>query len=277
LLTLATLRSDHLPEAAALSASMGWPFRVEDWRFALGLGQGIAVLEQDKLVATSVWWPYEPNFASAGMIIVTKALQGRGIGRMMMDEMLTQTADRSVFLNSTREGYRLYEQYGFKPYGKIHQHQAPRTAFAATTPPGLDIGSMRAEDRAAVHELDRCATGMGRSRLLDAIHSDGHTIVARRNGRITGFACRRRFGRGHVIGPVVAEHTEVAQALIESLAAQHIGEFVRIDVTDASGLASWLIDWGLPQVDTVISMARGDPPAAIGNAALYSLASQSLG
>jgi hypothetical protein len=255
---------------------MGWPFREEDWRFALGLGRGIAAHEHDRLVATTVWWPYEENFASVGMIIVTQSMQGRGIGRMLMDELLRQTESCRLFLNSTREGYRLYEKMGFVPYGKVHQHQATRAAFTPTAA-GIPTYSFRPSDLEAIRELDRRATGMGRNRLLDALLAAGTVRVTKRADKLTGFGCIRRFGRGFVIGPVVAEDLRDAQALIESLSTDHVGDFLRIDVTEACGLAPWLNDWGLPQVDTVVSMARGEPPAATGGTTLYAIASQSLG
>ena len=121
---MTTLRADHIPQAVSLSAALGWPYREEDWRFAFELGHGVAVETDGGLAATALWWPYENNFASFGMIIVAPALQGQGIGRQLMDELLRQADARTIILNSTREGYRLYERLGFVPCGEVNQHQA---------------------------------------------------------------------------------------------------------------------------------------------------------
>ena len=121
---MTALRADHIPQAVSLSAALGWPYREEDWRFAFELGHGVAVETDGGLAATALWWPYEKSFASIGMIIVAPALQGRGIGRMLMDELLRQADGRAIVLNSTREGYRLYERLGFVPCGQVNQHQA---------------------------------------------------------------------------------------------------------------------------------------------------------
>ena len=121
---MTALRADHIPQAVSLSAALGWPYRAEDWRFAFELGHGVAVETDGGLAATALWWPYEKAFASFGMIIVTPALQGRGIGRLLMDELLRQADGRAIVLNSTREGYRLYERLGFVPCGQVNQHQA---------------------------------------------------------------------------------------------------------------------------------------------------------
>ena len=68
--TPTVLRADHLPQAVALSSALGWPYRAEDWRFAFDLGHGVAVETEAGLAATALWWPYEPAFASFGMIIL---------------------------------------------------------------------------------------------------------------------------------------------------------------------------------------------------------------
>jgi hypothetical protein len=34
------LREQHLPQALLLSQSLNWPYRLDDWRDALGLGHG---------------------------------------------------------------------------------------------------------------------------------------------------------------------------------------------------------------------------------------------
>src|SRR5690242_3237924 len=147
---MTTLRADHIPQAVALSSALNWPYRAEDWRFALELGHGVAVEAEAGLAATALWWPYEPTFASFGMIIVAPALQGRGIGRLLMDELLRQADGRSIILNSTREGYRLYERLGFVPSGQVNQHQAllmvapePRTTGAIRLLRREDIGAIR--------------------------------------------------------------------------------------------------------------------------------------
>jgi GNAT superfamily N-acetyltransferase len=271
-----TLTPEHIPQALSLSAALNWPYREEDWRFALELGHGVAVEADGRLVATAMWWPYAEAFASFGMIIVTPTLQGRGIGRLMVTEMLRQANERTVVLNSTREGHRLYEALGFVPYGQVNQHQA----VLETRPPEPlrnGIRPFQIDDVAAIRALDRCASGMGRERLLDALFAVGSVVVIERARELKGYACVRRSGRGVVIGPVIAPDVEDAKALTATLSAQHVNSFVRIDVTEASGLSPWLAKIGLPCVDHVVSMARGAPPAQAAGATLFALANQSLG
>jgi GNAT superfamily N-acetyltransferase len=270
------LRPEHVAQAHSLSAALKWPYREEDWGFALALGHGLAVEVDGRLVATALWWPYDDAFASCGMIIVAAQYQGRGIGRRLMEEVLRQAKGRSIILNSTREGHALYQSLGFVDRGGVSQHQSV-LAQALAAPHADGMRTIRAEDMAAIRDLDRRASGMGRAALLDALFALGSGLAIERAGRISGYACARRWGRGVVIGPVVARDAHDAKVLIAQLAADHVGDFVRIDVTHACDLSPWLGEIGLPCVDRVVSMVRGAPPAPASDATLFALSNQSLG
>lgn len=275
-LRVTPLTATHLPQALTLSQALNWPYREEDWRFALELGHGIAVETDARLCATALWWPYEDAFASFGMIIVSRALQHQGIGSLLMDELLRQAQGRTIILCSTREGCRLYERLGFLPYGRVNQHQAI-LATPPANPSVDDIRPFRPADLPSVCQLDRHACGMGRARLLEALAALGSIAVMERSGSISGYACIRRWGRGLVIGPVVAASTADAKALIAAHLASRVGSFVRIDVTEISGISPWLDELGLSRVNQVTSMARGNPPPVAADATLFALSSQSLG
>jgi GNAT superfamily N-acetyltransferase len=274
---MSALRADHLPQAVSLSSALGWPYREEDWRFAFELGHGIVVETDAGLAATGLWWPYEQAFASFGMIIVAPALQGRGIGRLLMDELLRQAAGRTIVLNSTREGYRLYERLGFAPCGQVNQHQAVLAAAPPEPRANDAIRPLRPEDIGAIHDIDWRASGMGRGRLLDALFAIGKVAVIEREERVQGYGCVRRWGRGVVIGPVIARDAADAKALIATLAAEHRGDFARIDVPATSGLSPWLEEIRLRRVDHVVSMVRGELATPAVDATLFAVSNQSLG
>ena len=91
------------------------------------------------------------------------------------------------------------------------------------------------------------------SRLTEV--GEGHVLL--RHGQPHGYAISRRFGRGHVIGPVVAESADDARALIEAALARLGPVFVRIDTSATSQLGDWLGHIGLPQVSDVATMVKG--------------------
>ena len=271
-----TLDAGHIPQALALSQALEWPYRAEDWGFALALGRGFGVDLDGRLVGTALWWPYGDDYASAGMIIVASDAQRRGIGARLMDALLADAAGRTMILNSTVEGETLYRRAGFERCGVVEQHQAVLEA-APVIDAGVPLRAARPGDYAALDALDRAASGMDRQALLGALFGTADVLVVERDGRLMGYGCVRRWGRGFVIGPVAARDVRDAQALIAALAAPHVGDSVRVDVTQACGLGPWLGSIGLPQTDHVVAMSRGAPPQGGPDAILFALSNQSLG
>ena len=95
------------------------------------------------------------------------------------------------------------------------------------------------------------------------------------DGAIVGFAIARAFGRGRVIGPLVAG--DEADAIALAAAAATPG-FLRMDIpAEATQLAQWLGAAGLPVVDTVTTMVRGEWPATSTASRRFALTSQALG
>lgn len=266
----------HLEGALKLSQEMAWPYRLEDWEVALQLGGGFVLQDEaGQVIGTAAWWPYGETHASAGMIIVAKAAQGRGYGARLMDALLAAAHPRSITLNSTVEGQALYQRRGFVPVGIIEQYQGIPTERHEAPPSSL-VRAMAAPDFEAVAHLDQQATGWPRPAMLRRLVELGEGHVLLRDGVPRGYAICRRFGRGHVIGPVVAESLDDAQALIEAALARLGSVFVRVDTSAALQLGPWLERIGLRQVDTATAMVLGTPLASTGPARMFALANQSF-
>jgi GNAT superfamily N-acetyltransferase len=265
----------HLEGALKLSREMAWPYRLEDWDIALGLGRGFVLESAGEVIGTAAWWPYGEAHASAGMIIVAKAAQGRGYGARLMDALLAAAHPRAITLNSTAEGLALYERRGFVPIGVIHQHQGVPEERHEAPPPSL-VRAMAASDFEAVVRLDQQATGWARQAMLRRLIEVGNGYVLLRDGLPRGYAICRLFGRGHVIGPVVAESPADARALIEAALARLGSAFVRVDTSAALQLGQWLERIGLRQVDNATTMVLGTQLPSTGPARMFGLASQSF-
>jgi predicted GNAT family N-acyltransferase len=266
----------HLEGALKLSQEMSWPYRFEDWDFALQLGHGFVLQRAGVVIGTAAWWPYGDTHASAGMIIVATAAQGRGYGARLMDALLAAAYPRTVVLNSTAEGQALYQRRGFIPSGVIHQHQGIPTGHHEAPRPSL-VRAMAPSDFEAISRLDRQATGWERRPLLDRLVQSGDGYVLQHDGVTRGYTISRRFGRGHVIGPVVAESPTDARALIEFVLARLGRVFVRIDTSASSQLGNWLEGIGLQQVGDATTMILGTQAPSTGPARTFAIANQSFG
>jgi GNAT superfamily N-acetyltransferase len=266
----------HLEGALKLSQEMSWPYLLKDWEFALQLGRGFVVTRAGAVVGTALWWPYGDTHASAGMIIVSKAVQGRGYGAWLMDALLAAARPRIITLNSTAEGLALYARRGFASIGMLHQHHGIPRQRRDMPPPG-DVRAMVPSDFGAIVGLDHEATGWTRREMLNRLFEVGDGYVLLRDGIPRGYAISRLFGRGHVIGPVVAESPTDARALIEAALAPLGSVFVRVDTSTTSQLGEWLEGIGLQQVGDATTMVLGTQMPSTGPARTFALANQSFG
>ena len=269
----------HLAQAHGLSVAVKWPHRLEDLAFLLALGRGAVALDGGRVVGTSMWWPSGDDHATLGMIIVAPERQGRGLGRQLMGKALDEIGPRHVMLNATKDGMPLYAKLGFRQIDVIEQHQGqPKPPGAATTASPIPVRPMRQNDLPTIIGLDARESGRSREAMLQALAQVGDGLVAERGGELQGYALARAFGRGHVIGPVVASDDQIARTLVRAWTERLVDGFVRIDVRAASGLSDWLASHGLLKVDEVFTMARGGMPNdGQLSPRLYALASQALG
>jgi predicted N-acetyltransferase YhbS len=276
-LTLRPMTGPDIGTATALSSEQAWPHREEDWALFLEAGEGIVAERAGRVLGTVMAWRYGEDFATVGMVIVASDVQGQGLGRKLMEAMLDRLAGRTVVLNATAAGLPLYEKLGFVETGVIHQHQAiaPGVAMAERIP-GCRVRTMDQSDN-GLGDLYSRASGMDRTALFERLAANAHTVVLTRDHQTVGFAQGRRFGRGWLVGPVVAPDPGGAKALILHGLRTHAGTFCRLDVTGDSGLSEWLEEIGLPRVDSVKTMVRGRSPNPDPGISVRAIAAQALG
>jgi len=266
-----------IDQATELSREQAWPHREEDWALFLRLGEGIVAECDGRIVGTIMAWRYGADHASIGMVIVSPTMQGQGLGRGLMEAMLARLEGRSIVLNATDEGLPLYRKLGFVEAGMVYQHQAVAGVMPlAELRPGERVRPTGGADD-MLADIYRRASGMDRAALFERLADEASTVVLTADHHPTGFAQFRRFGRGWLVGPVVAPDSAGAKALILHWLATGAGSFCRLDVTGQSGLSDWLEEIGLPRVGQVVAMVRGTAPVAAPGIAVQALAAQALG
>jgi GNAT superfamily N-acetyltransferase len=276
-LRLESMTPADLAVAVSLSRDVGWPHRLEDWQFALSLGNGLAAHIEDNLVATAMWWPYESRLTRIGKVIVDPKLQRYGIGRTLMHAVL-ENLGAPLVLIATEAAEPLYRKLGFEDGGAICQHQGtPSSVPLALLRPGERIRPSGRRGLATLINLDAAATGVRRESVISALTSHAEAVVLDADGRTVGFAFFRRFGRGHVIGPVVAHDEQAARTLITHWIGSKAGMFIRIDVPEESRLSGWLDELELVQTSRANVLHRGLLPTPTGQAQLFALTNQALG
>jgi GNAT superfamily N-acetyltransferase len=273
-----------VPQLHEMSVSVVWPHRPEDWSLAIRHGHGFVARDEiERMVGSAMWFPLGDSHAAVGMVITAPRLQVQGTGRWLMGLITEQTAERGLVLNATRPAYRLYISLGFMPLSPVFQHNGEVTATPdpAQLPaiPAATIRNFTPEDSAAVMALDKAAFKLDRAGVMTEVTGLSHGTVLERGGVMRGFALCRKFGRGHVIGPVVAESEAEALHLIAPIVAGHHGQFLRLDTRTPDGpLRRFLVAHGLVHHDTVTRMTLGRPlPAPAGEGRTFGLLNQAFG
>jgi GNAT superfamily N-acetyltransferase len=280
-LTLRRLEARDLAGALRLSQAERWSHRMEDWEFHYRLGRGWVACDADgKVLGTASWWTYGDRFGTVGLVLVDQAHQGQGIGRQLMNVVMSDAGPRVLQLVATNAGLTLYRRCGFRERYAIGQHQGTATQVPAVAPlADTVLRSVSPTDLEALCDLDAAAFSANRRQVVGAVFNAGGGVgvLAHRNGRLAGFALARQSGRGTVIGPVVAEDQSLAIALLAYQLETTRG-FTRVDVpADAAQLSDWLETAGLVCVDHVTTMVRGDSPERHAEARVFGLVSQALG
>jgi GNAT superfamily N-acetyltransferase len=278
-LTLRRLEERDLNGALRLSQAERWSHRLADWEFHYRLGRGwVACDPDDKLLGTASWWAYGDRVGTVGLVLVDPSHQGQGIGRQLMNAVMSEAGPRVLHLVATKAGLTLYQRCGFRERHGIGQHHGIAShipAFAVSS--DAVLRTVTPADLPELCDWDTITCGASRRQVISAVFDAGGGVLAHRNGRLAGFALMRQSGRGALIGPVVADGEPLAIALIAHQLKTSRG-FTRVDVpTEAVQLAEWLQAAGLVCVDRVTAMIRGDVPEERSAARIFGLVSQALG
>ncbi|MDG2406905.1 MAG: GNAT family N-acetyltransferase [Paracoccaceae bacterium] len=276
---LERLHSKDGDDVHGLCVAVNWPHRPHDVDLLLALGHGFVARDTiGRPLGAGMWFDYENDAAMIGMMMTHPKLQAGGLGREILAKIEATLAERHLRLNATGSAWRLYRSVGFRETGSVVQYQGiVRSDVGVVSTPEARIATHT--DLPAITMLDKALFGTERAQVLAQLFEASQVHVTMSAGQITGFAMCRPFGRGDLIGPLVAACEDDAVTLARGFLQTHSGRFVRLDA-DArhKALGGFLNAAGLKNYDTVVAMTRGThfgPEAS--DTQVYALASQALG
>lgn len=182
-----------------------------------------------------------------------------------------------MYLFATKDSLPLCLKFGFSILQPVFHFNGVVQADLSSTH-SQNVQPIDNTDHIAIEQLDSAAMGMNRERIIKHLLSISKGNVIYEKAQLKAFALYRKFGRGHVIGPIVAETEEQAVALIGPIIETLSGQFVRIDTyLDSGYLVDYLEQANLFLHETATKMVRGKLPAPSGAARVLGLASQAFG
>jgi predicted GNAT family N-acyltransferase len=266
-----------MPAAHALSVHLKWPHREADWAMVQRTSEGFVAEHEGQLVGVA-FACHQGAYSSIGLVIVSDQHRSKGIGRRLMNLCLDAAAPRTPILNATESGAPLYVSMGFVEYARIQQHQGvPQTPPIFATA-GAVCREVTQDEYPQVIELANAGSGLDRTAVLNDLLPMTECVVGVEvPGQLKGCALLRRFGRGYLIGPVVAQNLEQAQQMITHLLDLIPDAFVRFDILADCGLVEWLESLGLPCVDRAPRMVQGEPPRSRDGIVQFAMVTQAIG
>jgi ribosomal protein S18 acetylase RimI-like enzyme len=227
-----------------------------------GLGGGVAyVARYQRWYPEGMWGSFDERGELAGMVTVLQygpvgfvgcmavapELQGRGIGRRLLEHAHAAGRARGIgtfLLEATPSGQLLYEKLGYRV-----EHESAILGRPADAVRFIDPAPLAA-DRAAVHALDREATGCARATLIDALVDNFAGAAVRVRGELAGFG----FAVGERLGPVTARDPGAGRELVDRLAPGCTSATVPLDNEPA---AAALAGAGFTELRRIVRMSLG--------------------
>jgi len=254
------LQPDDIDALVRLSSQQGWPHRLQDWQMFGRLGE-FRVLEYDHKVVGCGAALNQGNYWSIALVIVDNQLQGQGLGKKIFQALLDVIAhhsgrpDTPVTLTATAAGSPMYRKFGFETCSYLQQWQGHwQAAIENEAAPLLETDKLR---QSLMH-----VTVISQPAMLNELMQCQGLALKNQQGKSDALGLMREFGRGSVIGPVVAENLHQAEKIILGLASHLPKEhpFLRLDIPEECGLEPFLSEQGLEQVDRLEIMWRHKPP-----------------
>ena len=265
----------------------GWNQRLQDWKRLLRHDpQGCFVAEwHGQPAGTATTTTYSKDLAWIGMVLVDSDMRRRGIGKallMQCIEHLRQSGVGCIKLDATPLGRQVYGPLGFVSEWSLSRWQTtelsvcPERIETASDPGSRPLDS---GDIGCVADLDACAFGVARNRMLSLLATQSETRVHRDGaGRIVGYGMLRPGQRAYHLGPIVAEDESSGIVLADNLLGSIPARPLYWDIPDTNQAAIRVARrYGLHRQRTLTRMYLGENTRPGRRSAQWAIAAPEIG
>jgi len=240
------MNQGDIPSAMGLSYSEGWNQTEKDWRLLLDNPANICMVVEsgNRIIGTSTALNQSNKVAWVGMVLIDKDFRGRGAGRLIFDHLLKRLEKfDSVKLDATPAGYPVYLKSGFADELTIYR----MTTSSCRNIPGedfrADIVNITRETLSDIVKYEENIFVVNRNYVLEILLQNypERAFMIKRNNRICGYVMGREGIRFNYMGPVFAQSSDDARALIGEALTSLNNKPVALDILeDKHELTEWL-------------------------------------
>lgn len=219
------------------------------------------------------------GYAHIGFMVVKPEMQGRGIGRALM-EFLLNWLDRQkvqiITLDASKMGYPLYEKLGFVEYSQtIVLERQCNTSTTAVTPPHISL--IKHSDIDELVDIDTTIFGANRRKVFLALLETYPTrgLVQRdANGKIAGYL----YALENRIGPWIMLQPEKTEELLRAALAMPFDKAISVYLPiENQATVELLKRYGFLQIRINAHMIRGSGETPGQRQKIYSQTSLAVG
>jgi GNAT superfamily N-acetyltransferase len=251
-----------IPLGMRLKSLVGWNQLEADWEMLLDAGsEGNFVAVHNGIeVGTVTTVTYDRRFSWIGMMLVDPAFRRRGIGRSLLIAAIKSAAKYgAVRLDATPVGKRLYDSLGFRDEYRLVRMERMAAPLVAQPVDDCDhVTHCRLRD---IVRYDAPIFGAARQMVLGPLFRNApqYAYYVTRDDKLSGYCLGRSGSSFEQIGPIVAAHAGIAQALMLSALRRCAQKDVIVDVPiEHEGWMRYLIELGFAEQRPFIRMCLGE-------------------
>lgn len=242
----------------------GWDQVTRDWERFLAVeppAAGVAI-RSGTVIGTVATISYGAGFAWIGMVLVDPSAQGQGLGTSLVKYALRALRDgAAVRLDATPAGRPLYLKHGFVDDCHLRRMECSAVSLGDYSHP--EIRPMASTDLPDVRAMDERVFGAPRGPLLEWMYAGApeYAVLARRDGKLAGYALGRQGHQFAHLGPIVAVDGRLAEDMTTFCLSRHRGRAFIVDAMSHSAeWSAFLEQAGFHEQRPFIRMHRGGQP-----------------
>jgi GNAT superfamily N-acetyltransferase len=217
------------------------------------------------------------TFGFIGFFVLAPAYRRSTYGWRLLQAAFERMGDRTIGGDGLLARVPAYMHFGSSTHHQTISHHGIAPARSAKWHPGIEpaAGTPLAE----LADYDGSNFGVPRTAFLREwlVLPGSHSLVFKQNGRLCGLGSARRCHHGVRIGPLQADHPEIAEALFDALVGMTPGAPISIDSPDTNPETGKLLrKKGMVADGVTTRLYRGEAPPGI-PARVYGQMSFALG
>ncbi|MFI4911589.1 MAG: GNAT family N-acetyltransferase [Sedimentisphaeraceae bacterium JB056] len=262
------LLENELDKGLELSLGAGWNQLMADWKLIYRLNPDgtFAALHNGRIVGTAAGVNYDGKIGLIGMVLVNPNMRRRGIATDLMNSCEKALSGcRSVKLDATLEGKKVYQRIGYKTECSLTRYVGSGLISGEQGCDQKLVRPMTSADVSRIAEIDAREFGADRKTMIEGLleMASEYSFVFEKDGGIKGFVQGRRGAKYEFIGPLWAVDEAAASGLLRCVLMQAAQKPVAIDTFDEN--KSWnkrLADMGFKPSRCFARMFKGENIAA---------------